>query len=86
MGFYYRKSVSLGPFRVNLSKSGVGYSVGGRGFRTGVSSGGRRYSAFSIPGTGVGYRASNQSGSGSGFGCLMLVVIFVGIIIWRISW
>jgi hypothetical protein len=24
MGFYYRKSVKLGPFRVNLSKSGVG--------------------------------------------------------------
>jgi hypothetical protein len=23
MGFYYRKSVNLGPFRVNLSKSGV---------------------------------------------------------------
>jgi len=33
MSFYYRKSVNLGPFRVNLSKSGVGYSVGGRGFR-----------------------------------------------------
>ncbi len=32
MGFFYRKSVNFGPFRVNLSKSGVGYSVGGRGF------------------------------------------------------
>ena len=31
MGFFYRKSVNLGPFRVNLSGSGVGYSVGGRG-------------------------------------------------------
>jgi hypothetical protein len=31
MGFFYRKSVNLGPFRVNLSKSGVGYSVGGKG-------------------------------------------------------
>ena len=29
MGFYYRKSVGLGPFRVNVSKSGIGYSVGG---------------------------------------------------------
>ena len=28
MGFYYRKSVSLGPFRVNASKSGVGCSLG----------------------------------------------------------
>jgi|GEM_PF-1030933 len=32
MGFFYRKSVNFGPFRVNLSKSGLGYSVGGKGF------------------------------------------------------
>jgi hypothetical protein len=30
MGFFYRKSVNFGPFRVNLSKSGVGHSVGGK--------------------------------------------------------
>jgi len=35
MGFIYRKSVNIGPFRVNLSKSGVGYSVGDRSFRLG---------------------------------------------------
>ena len=64
MGFFYRKSVNLGPFRVNLSGSGVGYSVGGRGFRVGKSSRGRRYTAFSVPGTGVGYR---------GKGCLVLM-------------
>jgi len=29
MGFTYRKSVNLCPFRVNLSKSGLGYSVVG---------------------------------------------------------
>ena len=43
MGFYYRKSVNLGPFRVNIGKSGLGYSVGGRGFRVGKSSRGRKY-------------------------------------------
>ena len=43
MGFYYRKSVNLGPFRVNIGKSGLGYSVGGRGFRFGKSSRGRKY-------------------------------------------
>jgi hypothetical protein len=64
MGFFYRKSVNLGPFRVNLSGSGVGYSLGGRGFRVGKSSRGRRYTAFSVPGTGVGYR---------GKGCLVLM-------------
>ena len=66
MAFYYRKSVNLGPFRVNLSKSGVGYSVGGRGFRVGTTARGKKYTSFSIPGTGVGYRKS-------GAGCLVLL-------------
>lgn len=67
MGFFYRKSASFGPFRVNLSKSGVGYSVGGRGFRVGRSGNGRRYTSFSVPGTGVGYRGS---------GCLVVIAAF----------
>ena len=62
MGFYFRKSVNVGPFRVNLSKSGIGYSVGGQGFRTGRSARGRRYTSFGIPGTGMGYRTSSKSG------------------------
>jgi hypothetical protein len=43
MGFTYRKSVNLGLFRVNLSKSGLGYSVGGRGFRVGTTARGKKY-------------------------------------------
>jgi hypothetical protein len=43
MGFIYRKSFNRGLFRVNLSKSGVGYSVGGRGFRVGTTARGRKY-------------------------------------------
>lgn len=35
MPFYFRKSVSVGPFRFNLSGSGVGMSVGIPGFRVG---------------------------------------------------
>jgi hypothetical protein len=35
MGFYIRKSVSAGPFRFNLSRSGLGVSVGVKGFRLG---------------------------------------------------
>ena len=81
MGFYYRKSIGLGPFRVNVSKSGVGYSVGGPGFRTGISSSGRRYTTFSVPGTGVGCRTS-----GKWSGCLVLlcaVAILAVIATWR---
>lgn len=33
MGFYFRKSKSFGPVRVNLSKSGVGVSTGVKGAR-----------------------------------------------------
>ncbi len=58
MGFTFRKSIGVGPFRVNLSKSGVGYSVGTRGVRTGISATGRKYTSFGIPGTGIGYRTS----------------------------
>lgn len=36
MGFYFRKSVRLGPLRFNLSKSGIGTSVGVKGFRLGA--------------------------------------------------
>ena len=32
----FRSSVNFGPLRVNFSRSGVGYSVGAGGFRTGV--------------------------------------------------
>ncbi|WP_084542144.1 DUF4236 domain-containing protein [Calidithermus chliarophilus] len=33
MGFGFRKSVKMGPFRVNLSKSGIGVSFGLNGPR-----------------------------------------------------
>ena len=36
MPFYIRDSVSLGPFRINLSKSGLGISAGVKGFRVGT--------------------------------------------------
>lgn len=36
MGFYLRKSISVGPLRFNLSKSGIGVSAGVKGLRIGV--------------------------------------------------
>jgi len=74
MGFYFRRSMNVGPFRVNLSRGGVGWSVGSRGFRTGTSGSGRRYTTISVPGTGMGYRTSR--------GCLlMLVAPMVGLVV-----
>jgi hypothetical protein len=38
MGWYLRKSFGFGPLRLNLSKSGIGYSVGVPGARIGANS------------------------------------------------
>ena len=43
MGFYLRRSVRLGPIRLNLSKSGLGISAGVTGARIGVNANGRAY-------------------------------------------
>lgn len=53
MGFYLRKSVSVGPFRFNLSKSGIGVSAGVKGFRIGS---GPRGNYIHIGGNGLYYR------------------------------
>ena len=74
MGFTFRRSVNLGPFRVNVSRGGLGWSVGGRGFRTGASSRGRRYTTLSIPGTGIGYHTSRR---GCALGLVALPTAFL---------
>lgn len=56
MGWSFQKSISLGPVRITLSKTGLSFSVGTKGFRTGVNSRGRRFTSVGIPGTGVRYR------------------------------
>jgi len=53
MAWNFRRSVNLGPLRINASKSGLGYSVGVRGFRVGKDAKGRTYTAASIPDTGI---------------------------------
>lgn len=52
MAWRFRKSKSIGPVRVTLSKKGVGSSLGFLGFRVGVSPDGKKYWSFGIPGTG----------------------------------
>lgn len=62
MGWTFRRSLSFGPVRLNLGKSGVGYSVGGRGFRSGVRANGRTYTRTSVPGTGLSYTQEHGRG------------------------
>jgi uncharacterized protein DUF4236 len=71
MSWSYRKSINLGPFRINASKSGLGYSIGGRGFRTGVRPNGRQYSRVTIPGTGLSYTTTPKAGGCAIWGALL---------------
>ncbi len=79
MGWSYRKAISLGPFRMNVSKSGVGYSVGGQGFRTGIRANGRRYTRVSIPGTGLYHATTHPQSPTKGAGGCALVVAIGGL-------
>jgi Protein of unknown function (DUF4236) len=56
VGWSYRKSIKVGPFRFNLSRRGVGHSVGARGARYTRTADGRREMTFRIPGTGLSWR------------------------------
>lgn len=62
----FRRSIQLGKgVRMNVSKTGLGLSAGGRGARYSVHSSGRRTTSVGIPGSGVGY-VSTATGSGKG--------------------
>ena len=50
MGWRYRKSLNLGPLRINFSKSGVGYSVGGKGYRVTKTAKGTVRRTVTLPG------------------------------------
>lgn len=60
MGWSFRKSFSLGPLRVTLSKTGFSVSVGGKGFRVGQNSHGETYRSVSIPGTGLRHTSKSR--------------------------
>lgn len=55
MGFRFRKSFGGKYFRINISKSGIGYSYGVPGYRKTVLPSGRKRTTVSIPGTGISY-------------------------------
>lgn len=55
MGLRFRKSFSFGPFRITVSKSGVSFSFGVKGFRISRSAKGKHTATVSLPGTGLSY-------------------------------
>lgn len=66
MGWRFRKSVNLGGgLRLNLSKSGVGISMGTRGARIGIGPQGLR-TAVGLPGTGIYWEKRTSLGKKAG--------------------
>lgn len=56
MGLRFRKSIKVGKnTRINLSKSGVGFSVGTKDARVTKKAGGGTRTTLSVPGTGISY-------------------------------
>jgi len=82
MGFRFRKTFRVGPVNINLGKSGVGYSVGGKGFRVGKSSTGRNYTSFGIPGSGMSWRSEKRAGQG----CLVPFLLMVAVVLAVVAW
>lgn len=81
MGFRFRKSKSIGKHtRINVSKSGVGFSFGGKGARITKKAGGGIRTTLGIPGTGISYQLDSKKSSG----CIYWVTI--GWIIFLFVW
>ena len=56
MGFRFNKSIDVfGLFRINFSKSGIGFSYGVPGYRVTKMANGRTRKTVSIPGTGISH-------------------------------
>lgn len=63
MGFRFRKGKNLfgGAIRINFSKSGIGYSYGGKGARVSKMANGKTRTTLSLPGTGISYVTETNS-------------------------
>jgi hypothetical protein len=90
MGLYLRKSFKAGPVRLNLSKRGLGASVGVKGLRVGTSASGKNY--VHAGRGGLYYRKILSSGkrgsavSGGGLGAAILIFLGIWIVIQIIKW
>ena len=65
MATRFRKSINLGPLRINMSKSGIGYSIGTKGYRVTKRADGRVQRTVSIPGTGISHVSTSSGPHGA---------------------
>jgi hypothetical protein len=82
MSFRFQRRIRLVPgLHLNVSKSGVGFSAGPRGFQVGVDSRRRPYVSAGIPGTGLSWREYPDQQRPEGVkdrgGCGLLILLAV---------
>jgi hypothetical protein len=82
MGLRFRRRIRLAKgLYLNVSKSGVSASVGGRGATVNLSRHGTR-TTVGLPGSGLSYRSPTRPwGASSGAGRLVAVVILATVVI-----
>ncbi len=74
-GVRYRKTWTIFPgVKINLSKTGVSTSVGGKGATFNMGTQGRRMITLGIPGTGLSYRTP------VGWGIVLIVLAAVALV------
>lgn len=57
MGLRFQRRIRVFPgLRVNLSRGGLGVSVGGRGAHVGITARGQTYTSIGLPGSGISWR------------------------------
>jgi hypothetical protein len=89
MGFRFRKSIKIIPgIRLNISKSGISTSIGGRGATLNVNGEGKSRVTVGLPGTGLSYSAQEKAARGgaprhsnTGF-WLVLLVAAIALSVW----
>jgi len=77
MGLRFHKSISLLPgVKLNISKTGISASIGGRGATVNIGKGGRVRGTVGAPGTGISYseEVSPDTKRGKTFYFIVLVV------------
>ncbi len=87
MGFRFQRRIRIAPgVRLNLSKSGIGASVGRTGLRLGMDSKRRKYFSVGLPGTGLSYRSffghpvTADTLKNIGYAVLGAVVLLAGVV------
>ncbi len=78
----FRKTLNLGPLRLNITKSGVSTSFGKKNARIGYSSKRGLYSSYSIPKTGIYDVKYLKNKKGTSLLSLIVFVIVVLVILY----